>query len=164
MGIFSKHCATCKHSKITSCSFDLPEFQSDEADDCNEVVNHASSLSSARSVESNSTTLYCAPSKELYSIIREMQELHPGRHFCSIVHVKRLLLSACRTSLSFTHQAPAALIIRRLHRLTKESPNSNLANTCNAFRQNLMNANDLRVKLSELLLADGFYEEEILTA
>ena len=58
---------------------------------------------------------------------------------------------------------PAALIIRRLHRLTKESPNSNLANTCNAFRQNLMNANDLGVKLSELLLADGFYEEEILT-
>ena len=34
-GSFSKHCATCKHSKITSCSFDLPEFQSDEADDCN---------------------------------------------------------------------------------------------------------------------------------
>lgn len=63
----------------------------------------------------------------------------------------------------YTSVHPAALIIRRLHRLTKESPNSNLANTCNAFRQNLMNANDLGVKLSELLLADGFYEEEILT-
>ena len=47
-------------------------------------------------------------------------------------------LSYVRQSQLYTSVHPAALIIRRLHRLTKESPNSNLANTCNAFRQNLM--------------------------
>jgi hypothetical protein len=34
-GSFSKHCATCKHSNNDSCGFDLPEFRTAEADDCN---------------------------------------------------------------------------------------------------------------------------------
>lgn len=58
---------------------------------------------------------------------------------------------------------PATLIIRRLHRLNQESPNSELAQACNAFRQNLLQANDLGEKISDLLMADGFYEHEVVT-
>ena len=86
MGIFSKHCATCKHSNITSCSFDLPEFQSAKpttAISMSSRKKSPSSLFSARSV-GQTKTLYCAPSKEVaFCIIREMQELHPDWHFYS---------------------------------------------------------------------------------
>lgn len=63
----------------------------------------------------------------------------------------------------FSTAHPAALIIRRLHRLNQESPNSELAQACTAFRRNLLQANDLGEKISDLLMANGFYDHEIVT-
>ena len=61
----------------------------------------------------------------------------------------------------FSTPHPATLIIRRLHQLNQESPNSELAQACTAFRRNLLQANELGLKIKDLLIADGFYDHEI---
>jgi len=63
----------------------------------------------------------------------------------------------------FNTAHPAVLIIRRLNRLNPELPNSELAQACTAFRRNLLQANELGIRLSDLLVDNGFYDHEIVT-